>query len=189
MSMSDFRPITGVFSFGKVMDKVISSYIIEDMSRDKRQYGNQKGISVNHYLINMINKILSSVDKNTSDEKYAVLVSMLDASQAFERQSHIFGIQSFIDNDVRVSLIPTLIIFFQDRKLRVKWNNTLSQTQKVTGGGGQGVTSGILEYLSLTKGNLDFIPEDEAFKFIDDTSFLEIFNLLQIGLSSFNPKS
>ena len=136
----------------------------------------------------MINKILSSIDKNTAAENFCVLVTMLDASQAFERQSHILGIQSFIDNKIRVSLIPTLIIFFKDRKLRVKWNSALSQTLKVTGGGGQGVTSGILEYLSITKGNLDFIPEDEAFKFIDDTSFLEVLNLLQIGLSSLNTK-
>ena len=35
---------------------------------------------------------------------------------------------------------------------------------------------------------MDFIPEDEAFKFIDDSSFIEVFNLLKIGLSSINPK-
>ena len=94
--MNLLRPISVVFSFAKIADKVISSYIIEDMTKDKRQYGNLRGVSVNHYLINMINKILSSVDKNTATERNSVILSMLDASQAFECQSHIFGIQSLI---------------------------------------------------------------------------------------------
>ena len=82
-----------MISWAKIVDKVISSYIIEDMTKDKRQYGNERGLSVNHYLINMINKILLSVDKNSNTDKYSVLVSMLDASQTFEHQSHILGVQ------------------------------------------------------------------------------------------------
>ena len=113
---------------------------------------------------------------------------MLDYSQAFERQAHTLGIQSFIENNVRMSLIPTLISFFQRRKLAVKWKNTSSKLVEVTGGGPQGGTAGILEHLSLTKGNLDFLLDDEGYKFIDDSSMLEILNLLSIGLSSFNSK-
>ena len=58
----------------------------------------------------------------------------------------------------------------------------------MSGGGPQGGTAGILEYISLTKGNLDFLKTDEGFKFIDDASCLEIINLLLIGLSSINSK-
>ena len=158
------------------------------MTKDKRQYGSERGLSVNHYPINMINKILLSVDKNSNTDKYSVLVSMLDASHAFERQSHILGVQSFLDNNIRVSLIPTISNFFQNRKLCVKWKNTFSKTQKVSGGGPQGGTLGILEFISMTNGNLDFLPEDEGFKFVNDTSFLEVLDLLALGLSSFNPK-
>ena len=118
----------------------------------------------------------------------SVVLTMVDWSQAFERQSHILGINSFIKNGVRESLIPVLISFFQDREILVKWNKTFSTKRTVNGGGPQGGTAGILEYLSLTTGNLDFIDEDAKFKFIDDASFLEILNLLAIGLTSFNCK-
>ena len=39
--------------------------MLSDMSesRDPAQYGNEKGVSVNHLLIKMINEILLSVDK------------------------------------------------------------------------------------------------------------------------------
>ena len=60
----------------------------------------------------MLNKILTSIDKNTVNEKYAVILTMLDMAQAFERQSHSLGVQSFIDQGVRPSLIPVLISFF-----------------------------------------------------------------------------
>ena len=159
------------------------------MSKDSRQYGNERGLSINHYLIKMINKILISVDKNSNKDKFSVIATMLDYSQAFERQSNYLGIQSFIQNNVRLSLIPTLINFFKNRKLSVKWKKTLSDAKEVSGGGPQGGNAGILEYISLTKGNLDFISEEDAFKFVDDTTFLEILNLLSIGLASLNPKA
>ena len=136
----------------------------------------------------MLHKILLSVEKNSITDQKAVILTMLDYSKAFERQSHFLGVQSFIQNNVRPSLIPTLISFFQNRKLTVKWKNTLSEAVEVTGGGPQGGTAGILEHISLTKGNLDFLADEDAFKFVDDSSFLEILNLISIGMSSFNPK-
>ena len=122
-------------------------------------------------------------------KKKSVLLTMLDWSQAFERQSHKLGINSFINNNVRISLIPTLISLFQGRKISVKWEKKVSKVIEVAGGGPRGGNSGILEYISGTKGNLDFLPEDEAYKFVDDASFLEILNLISIGLASLNVKN
>ena len=189
-SESDLRPISGVLNFAKVADKVISSYIIHDMEpyRDQSQYGNEKGLSINHLLIKMIHQILKAVDSNTVNDKMAVILSMVDWSKAFENQSHKLGVDSFIRNGVRNSLIPLLVNFFSDRQVQVKWNHTYSKPKNVNGGGPQGVTAGILEYLSLSNGNFNFLNLDEIFKFIDDASFMEILNMLSIGISSFNTK-
>ena len=48
---------------------------------------------------------------------------------------------------------------------------------------------GILEYLSQSNNNADFVSESERFKFIDDLTILEIVNLLSIGLSTYNVKN
>ena len=45
---------------------------------------------------------------------------------------------------------------------------------------------GILEYLSQTNHNTDFLSDEDKFKFIDDLSFLEILNLISQGLCSYN---
>ena len=117
------------------------------------------------------------------------MTSMLDWKGAFENQCHFLGVQSFIDNNVRKSLIPTLISFFQRRKLTVKWKNEKSASLEVKGGGPQGGNLGILEYISQTKGNFDFLADEEAYKFVDDASFLEVINLLSVGLASLNAKN
>ena len=64
--------------------------------------------------------------------------------------------------------------------MKEKWKGALP------GGGPQGGTLGIEEYLSQSNGNTDFLEEDEKFKFIDDLSILEILNLISITLTNYN---
>ena len=73
--------------------------------------------------------------------------------------------------------------------MKVKWNKASSTMHNLNGGGPQGGLMGILEYLSQTNNNTDFIDPDDKFKFIDDLSILELINLISQGLSSFNFKS
>ena len=153
--MKDLRKISGLKNLSKVMEKVIAEFLIEDMkpSRDAAQYGNERGVSVQHYLIRMLHNILVATDKNSQAEKFAVILSLIDWSQAFDRQSHQLGILSSIENGVRSSVIPYLISYFQKRKMVVKWNECFSSLRNLHGGGPQGGTFGNLKYLSQTNKN------------------------------------
>ena len=77
----------------------------------------------------------------------------------------------------------------QDCEMSVKWHGCQSVPRKIKGGGPQGATLGLLEYLSQSNNNADCVSESERFKFLDDLSILEIINLLTIGISSFNVKN
>ena len=70
----------------------------------------------------------------------------------------------------------------------VKWRGLESTVRKLIGGGPQGSLWGILEYLSQSNDNTDFVDNKEKFKFIDDLSILEIINLMSIGIASFQFK-
>ena len=70
--------------------------------------------------------------------------------------------------------------------MQVKWKGKLSTPKKLKGGGPQGSSFGIWEYLSQSNDNAEFVKESERFKFVDDLTFLEIINLLNIGLSTYN---
>jgi hypothetical protein len=67
--LKDLRKISGLLNLSKIADKYIAELLTEDMAekRDKSQYGNQKKLSTQHYLVNMLNKILSSVDQNSKN--------------------------------------------------------------------------------------------------------------------------
>ena len=136
----------------------------------------------------MLDRILKAVDKNSKKEAYAVIVQMIDWSQAFDRQCHKLGIQSFIDNGVRESIIPVMISYFENRKMYVKWGGKYSSSRQMNGGGAQGSLPGILEYLSQNNSCAQFLDQEDRYKFIDDLSILEIINLINIGLLPYNFK-
>ena len=98
------------------------------------------------------------------------------------------GIESFIRNGVRPALIPVLVNYFQDRQMSVKWHGCTSVPRHIKGGGPQGATLGILEYLSQSNDNADCVNSEDKFKFVDDLTILEIVNLLTIGISTFHLK-
>ena len=155
---------------------------------DKSQYANQAGTSAQHYLIKMVDKILKATDQNSRRETIAVLLTMVDWKEAFDRQCPKLGVEGFIKCGVRPSLIPLLTNYFQNRKNQVKWHGHFTETRNQNGGGPQGSIFGNLEYQCQTNFNTEFLTHDEKFKFVDDLSILEIINLLTIGLCSYNMK-
>ena len=73
-TISDLRKISGLINLSKISDKIIAEYISEDMryTRDSSQYGNQKKVSIQHYLVKMVHQILTSVDQNSNSKSFAV---------------------------------------------------------------------------------------------------------------------
>ena len=67
------RNISGLLNLNKIAEKLITRLIISDMKQnlDPSQYANQKGISIQHYLIKFIDRILLALDKKKlcSDSK------------------------------------------------------------------------------------------------------------------------
>ena len=189
-SIDQLRPIASLLNFNKIQEKAISELVIEDMENflDPSQYGNRKQTSIQHYLVKLLHRILASVDNNSRHEINAVLCSFVDWRQAYSRQCHLLGIQSFQKNGVRPSLIPLLSSYFQDREMKVKWRGKLSKSRKLPGGGAMGATLGNLEFSSQTNHNADVVPQEDRFKWVDDLTALEKINLVNIGLCSYNFK-
>ena len=169
----------------------MSEMIISDMkdSIDPAQYGNQKNLSIQHYLVRLLHRIVTNLDRNSKGEVNAVLCMFIDWKQAYSRQCHTLGVQSFINNGVRASLIPLRISYFKDREMRVKWHGVISRPRKLPGGGAMGASLGNWEFLSQTNDNADCVPPDDRFKFVDDLTTIEIINLVNIGLSSLRIKN
>ena len=189
--LEHLRNISGLITADKIFGKLLSEIIISDMKHnaDTSQFGNQKNTSIQHYLIKMIHEVLIAVDNNAKREIFAVVASLVDWNSAFVRQCPILGIKSFQKNGVKNSIIPLLISYFQERHQSTKWRGFITSPKRINGGGPQGATLGILEFLSQTNDNADCVDPKNRFKFVDDLTVLEIVNLLTVGLCSLNIKS
>ena len=69
---------------------------------DPAQFGNQRGISIQHYLIQMLQRILSTLDNNSKGDVFAVIANLVDWDNAFPRQCPKLGIEAFIVCNVRI---------------------------------------------------------------------------------------
>ena len=72
--------------------------------------------------------------------------------------------------------------------MKVKWGSELSSVRDLNGGGPQGSTFGIWEYLSQSNDNANCLDESERFKFVDVLTFLEVIYLLNVGIAIYNLK-
>ena len=142
-------------------------------SLDPSQYANQPGLSIQHYLIKFVDRILAALDKNSKSKSCAVLATLVDWKQAFPRQCPKLGVESFLRNGVRPALIPVLISYFQGRKMKVKWHGHISKERELNGGGPQGSSFGIWEYLLQSNNNAQCLEPEYFFKFVDDLRFIE----------------
>ena len=188
-TVDDLRKICGLLNLSKILEKVICKYLIRDMkgSLDKSQYANQKGLSINHYLVKLVDRVLGALDGSSKGENTAVIATYLDWSKAFDRQDPTaLEIKSFQDNGVRPCLIPLLMSFFEGRSMRVKWHGVMSESKQLPGGGPQGTSLGIWSYLSQTNDNPEQAPEEDIYKFVDDKSLVEVIDFQKIGIASHN---
>ena len=187
----DLRKISLTKNLSKLYEALLADIIIHDIqpNTDKAQYGNRKGLSTTHYLVNMINTILTILDTNNTEERYAIVAQLIDWSKAFDRQDHKLGIEAFIRCGVRSSLIPILVSFFQSRKMTVKWQGVMSSPRDLPGGGPQGSTFGLLEYDVNSDSNANHVETKMKYKFVDDLSILDKINLVIAALCSYYYKN
>ena len=93
--MNMLRPISSLLSFNKIQEMAVCDMIALDMAekQDPTHYGNRKRTGIQHYLVRMINIILSETDNNKKGKIKAVLCTFTDWKEAYSRQSHILGVK------------------------------------------------------------------------------------------------
>ena len=70
-NIDDLRNISGLLNLEKRSEKIISKMLISDMkvNIDPLQYANQKGLSIQHYLVKFIDRVLQTIDTNSKKRR------------------------------------------------------------------------------------------------------------------------
>ena len=122
-------------------------YIVDKI--DNRQFGGSKGNSITHYIIELINFILSNQEQTSPT---AILAVMVDFSKAFNRQDHGILITKLSDMGVPGWLLKLVIAFLTKRKMVVRYKGAVSSPRELPGGGPQGTLLGLLLFIVLING-------------------------------------
>jgi len=176
--LKDVRKIASTSDFSKVFEKYLKEWIIEDISCNlsPSQHGGRAGVGTEHVVVKFVDRVLSLLDKSSTSP--AVMVSFADWRGAFDRQDPTITISKLIKLGVRSSLVPILIDYLRDRKMRVKMNGVESHQKHLIGGSPQGTILGQLFYIGASDDAAIEIKEEDKLKYIDD---LEIFELISIS--------
>ena len=97
-------------------------FFIGDKS-DWRQYGGQKGSSIAHYLLELINRILYKQDLK---EQHAIIAVMVDFSKAMTGQDHNTLITILGNMGVPGWLLRILASFLEKRELLLRYQGNKS---------------------------------------------------------------
>ena len=171
-TFKNLRKISSTSDFSKLYEGFLKDWIMSDISGniDIGQYGGQRGVGTEHLVVALVDRILQLLDSNT--ERSAVIAACVDWQAAFDRQDPTLAINKFIALGVRPSLIPILVSYLTNRKMKVKYNGEISNHYNLNGGGPQGTLIGQIEYLVNSNDNADCVNPEDIYKYIDDLSFL-----------------
>ncbi len=174
---NDLRPIALTPIFGRVFESFLARWLREDFEPelDPQQYGNVKGISTSHYLVDLLNDTIKDLE---SPGTFSTLCA-IDFTKAFDRINHTVAIHKIIDSGVRSSIIPTISSFLSDRNQCVKLQGHLSDPKSITCGVPQGTKCGPIIFTIVV--NDAAITADKRWKFVDDLTLGETINVKKAG--------
>ena len=144
----DLRPISLTNFFSKVAEHFVVGWLLEYIGDkiDIRQFGGSKGNSITHYIIELINFILSHQEDTAPT---AILACLVDFSKAFNRQDHSILVTKLSDMNVPGWLLKIVAAFLTNRKMVVRYQGETSSLKDLPGGGPQGTLLGLLLFLVL----------------------------------------
>ena len=129
-ALKDLRPISKTAIGGKIIEKVMISEVEIDIKvtfNDLTQYGNAKGCSTTHYLINLMNEAFKSTDSGR-----ATTVITIDYTKAFDLVDHNILIEKLIQLGVRPKLIKLISSFLSNRSHYTKISGRKYTLMKIT---------------------------------------------------------
>ena len=117
-----------------------------EQSLDPSQFGNRKGRSTSHYLVNLVQFVLGDAEQG----RHTNLLT-IDYSKAFDKVDTNIAIQKLLQMHVRPELLPWPWIsdFLSNRQQRVRLGKTTSQWSTITFGVPQGTKVGPVVFLAM----------------------------------------
>jgi len=167
--VSNYRPISVLPAFSKILERLMYNRLFEFINKhnilSKDQYGFRKNISTSMALLDLVDKISTSMDKNV----YTIGI-FLDLAKAFDTVNHNILLNKLYHYGIRGIAYDWFKSYLSSRHQYVYLNSTHSSKLPVTCGVPQGSILGPLLFL-LYINDLSTVTKLLTFiMFADDTN-------------------
>ena len=170
-ALDKLRPISLTSTLSKVCETFVSRWMMDDMlpSLDPYQFGNRKGRSTSHYLVELVQYVLNEAEAG----RYVNLLT-IDYSKAFDKADITVALRHLLNMNVRRELIPWISNFLSSRQQCVKLASHTSEWSSTTCGVPQGTKLGPVVFLAMV--NLVATESGCRWKYVDDITVGESCN-------------
>ena len=164
-TLDDIRPVSLTPNPSKTLERIVAEEVLRTITPklDPRQYGNVKGSSCLHYLVDLIDFVSSNVDKMNE-----VAAITIDLRKAFDLIDHNILIRKLLDLNIHESLVKWIASFISDRKVATRTRGQTSTELPLLCGVPQGTVLGPLLFIIMVNENWD--PTSRIYKYVDDTT-------------------
>ena len=167
--LNNFRPISLLSIFDKIMEKIMHKKLYNFLEEHKilyeKQFGFRKKNSTAHSLIEITEKIKDSIDNG----KFGCGI-FIDLKKAFDTVNHKILIRKLEHYGIRGSILKWFESYLTDRKQYVFFNGVSSDTKLITCGVPQGSVLGPLLFLLYINDLPNISDKLNFFLFADDTN-------------------
>lgn len=138
--LKDLRPIVLTPFFGKVLERILRKDILEDVLQNLHpaQFGGLKGLSTDHYLCSLYQKIAIASESNYIKKGITSILVTYDFTSAYNAMSHDEIVSSAARLGLRNELVRILASYLHERRTTVIWEEEMSSPRHANGGAGQG---------------------------------------------------